>query len=42
MTWARIMVDLVGLVKGGYTPDLIVVEAGKPVRLWSRRWTAAW
>ena len=25
------------LVKGGYTPDVIVVEAGKPVRLEFRR-----
>lgn len=25
------------LVKGGYTPDVIVVEAGKPVRLTFRR-----
>ena len=25
--------DQMVLVKGGYTPDLIVVEAGKPVRL---------
>ena len=29
------------LVKGGYTPDLIVVERGKPVRLNFRREEAA-
>jgi plastocyanin domain-containing protein len=25
--------EQMGLVKGGYTPDVIVVEAGKPIRL---------
>ncbi len=49
MTLDKIVVDLVGLaviafivwffwlVKGGYTPDLIVVEHGRPVRLNFRR-----